>query len=72
MPAELLHAPAAATAARRPHRRGDSGAGLGLSIAKGIVEAHGGLLELEQAARGTSLRITLPVEKPPEKGSDDE
>jgi signal transduction histidine kinase/ABC-type multidrug transport system ATPase subunit len=72
MPAELLHAPAAATAARRPRRRGDSGAGLGLSIAKGIVEAHGGLLELEQAARGTSLRITLPVEKPPQKGSDDE
>ncbi|MCW2934396.1 MAG: D-xylose transport ATP-binding protein XylG [Actinomycetia bacterium] len=70
---ELLHEPAAATAIRRPRRRGDSsGAGLGLSIAKGIVEAHGGLLDLEQAARGTSLRITLPVEKPQEKGSDDE
>jgi signal transduction histidine kinase/ABC-type multidrug transport system ATPase subunit len=72
MSPELLHAPAAATAVRRPRRRGDSGAGLGLSIAKGIVEAHGGLLELEQAVRGTSLRITLPVEKPAEKGNDDE
>jgi signal transduction histidine kinase/ABC-type multidrug transport system ATPase subunit len=60
---EILHAPAAATAVRRPHRRGDSGAGLGLSIAKGIVTAHGGTLDLEQAERGTSFLITLPVEK---------
>jgi signal transduction histidine kinase len=63
MPPEILHAPAAATAVRRPHRRGDSGAGLGLSIAKGIVTAHGGVLDLDQAERGTSFRITLPVEK---------
>jgi signal transduction histidine kinase/ABC-type multidrug transport system ATPase subunit len=63
MPPEILHAPAAVTAVRRPHRRGDSGAGLGLSIAKGIVTAHGGVLDLEQAERGTSFRITLPVEK---------
>jgi signal transduction histidine kinase len=63
MSAEILHAPAAVTAVRRPHRRGDSGAGLGLSIAKGIVTAHGGVLDLEQAERGTSFRITLPVEK---------
>jgi len=63
MPPEILHAPAAATAVRRPHRRGDSGAGLGLSIAKGIVTAHGGDLDLDEAERGTSFRITLPVEK---------
>ena len=62
MSPELLYSPAAMTAAR-PHRRGDSGAGLGLSIAKGIVTAHGGALDLEQAERGTSFRITLPVEK---------
>ncbi len=60
---EILHAPAAATAVRRPHRRGDAGAGLGLSIAKGIVTAHGGVLDLEQAERGTSFRISLPIEK---------
>jgi len=49
----------------RPRRRG-SGAGLGLSIASGIVAAHGGRLELEPAERGTCFLVTLPVEKPVE------
>jgi ABC-type multidrug transport system ATPase subunit/signal transduction histidine kinase len=48
----------------RPRRRG-SGAGLGLSIASGIVAAHGGLLELEPAERGTCFLVTLPVEEKP-------
>jgi signal transduction histidine kinase len=56
---------APAEAARRPRARG-AGAGLGLSIAKGIVTAHGGRMELEQATQGTCFRITLPVEMPPE------
>src|ERR1700758_380631 len=47
----------------RPARRA-SGAGLGLSIASGIVAAHGGRLELEPTERGTCFLITLPVEKP--------
>jgi signal transduction histidine kinase len=55
---ELLREPPAAGLSRR---RG-GGAGLGLSIAQGIVAAHGGTLELEPAPRGTCLRITLPVE----------
>ena len=46
----------------RPRRRG-SGAGLGLSIASGIVSAHGGRLELEPTERGTCFLVTLPVEK---------
>jgi signal transduction histidine kinase/ABC-type multidrug transport system ATPase subunit len=71
MSPELLTASAAAMAAvRRPRRRGDAGAGLGLSIARGIVAAHGGVMELEQATRGASFRITLPVERP-QKGPDD-
>jgi len=44
-----------------PRRRG-SGAGLGLSIASGILAAHGGRLDLEPAERGTCFLITLPVE----------
>jgi len=47
----------------RPRRRA-SGAGLGLSIASGIVAAHGGRLELEPAERGTCFLVTLPIEKP--------
>ena len=47
----------------RPRRRG-SGAGLGLSIASGIVAAHGGRLELEPTERGTCFLVTLPIEKP--------
>jgi signal transduction histidine kinase/ABC-type multidrug transport system ATPase subunit len=44
-------------------RRGPtSGAGLGLSIAKGIVSAHGGQIELVPQPRGTCFRICLPIE----------
>jgi signal transduction histidine kinase/ABC-type multidrug transport system ATPase subunit/GAF domain-containing protein len=50
-----------------PMRRGrapGSASGLGLSIARGIVTAHGGQLELLQPAVGTCFRIQLPVENP--------
>jgi signal transduction histidine kinase/ABC-type multidrug transport system ATPase subunit len=68
MPPELLREP---PPAGRSRRRGD-GAGLGLSIAQGIVAAHGGSITLEPTERGTCLRITLPVEMPPgeAKGAD--
>ncbi|HEX9039509.1 MAG TPA: ATP-binding cassette domain-containing protein [Trebonia sp.] len=46
----------------RPRRQAP-GAGLGLSIASGIVAAHGGRLELEPAERGTCFLVTLPVER---------
>jgi signal transduction histidine kinase len=37
------------------------GLGLGLSIAKGIVEAHGGAIAVRsRVGRGTSFRFTLP------------
>jgi signal transduction histidine kinase/ABC-type multidrug transport system ATPase subunit len=45
-------------------RTPSSGSGLGLSIARGIVAAHSGQLELQQPARGTCFRIQLPVENP--------
>jgi signal transduction histidine kinase/ABC-type multidrug transport system ATPase subunit len=48
-----------------PHERGGAtapGAGLGLAIARGIVDAHGGTIRLEPSARGTTVAVTLPIE----------
>ena len=59
LPAELAAAPFEAT---RSHRSGSAGAGLGLSITRGIVHAHGGSIQLVHAARGTSFVIRLPIE----------
>jgi Histidine kinase-, DNA gyrase B-, and HSP90-like ATPase len=39
-----------------------AGAGLGLSISRGIVAAHGGRIELARPERGSCFRIYLPVE----------
>jgi len=42
--------------------RATGGAGLGLAIARGIVEAHGGRIWAESAqGRGTRIRFTLPT-----------
>lgn len=44
----------------RPQVR--QGAGLGLFISKGIVEAHGGRIWIEsEAGRGTTVRFTIPT-----------
>jgi signal transduction histidine kinase/ABC-type multidrug transport system ATPase subunit len=48
----------------RRRRTPTAGAGLGLAIAKGIVEAHGGRIDLEQPEKGTVFRIHLPIEMP--------
>jgi signal transduction histidine kinase/ABC-type multidrug transport system ATPase subunit len=61
LPAELAAAPF--EPARR-RRASTSGAGLGLSIARGIVTAHDGQVELASPARGACFRIRLPVEAP--------
>jgi signal transduction histidine kinase len=41
--------------------RSDGSAGLGLAIARAIVEAHGGEIWLEDAFVGTRVRFSLPV-----------
>ncbi|MGH9466358.1 MAG: sensor histidine kinase, partial [Terriglobales bacterium] len=42
------------------------GFGLGLAIARGIVEAAGGQLQVESSAAGTCLRAVLPAAVAPE------
>jgi signal transduction histidine kinase len=59
LPPELVAAP---FEANRGHRSGSAGAGLGLSIARGIVEAHGGTIALEPSSPGTTFVIHLPIE----------
>ncbi len=49
-------------------RTGRAGAGLGLYIAKGIVEAHGGRLRAESGpGRGSTFSFTLPTARAPEE-----
>ena len=52
--------------ARRPRASaGTGGAGLGLAIAKGIVQAHGGSMELDPSTppdQGTCFSVRLPAE----------
>ena len=44
---------------------GCEGSGLGLSLVKGLVARHGGVLSIESAlGEGTTVRISLPVDAP--------
>jgi signal transduction histidine kinase/ABC-type multidrug transport system ATPase subunit len=69
IPDDLAVAPFEAGRRRRTRA---GGAGLGLSIAHGIVAAHGGRIELQRLDRGTCFRVFLPVEAgaPPAEGGE--
>ena len=58
LPPEVTLAPFEPMRRRTP----TAGAGLGLSISRGIVAAHGGRIELARPERGSCFRIYLPVE----------
>ncbi|MGN6372937.1 MAG: ATP-binding protein [Solirubrobacteraceae bacterium] len=46
------------------------GTGLGLTIARAIVEAHGGSIHLDSSpSAGTTARISIPAAEPPPSGS---
>ncbi|WP_409013715.1 sensor histidine kinase [Deinococcus soli (ex Cha et al. 2016)] len=52
--------------------RDQGGAGLGLSIARGIVDAHGGRIWLDsEVGQGTTAHVQLPVGNVPELDLDD-
>jgi signal transduction histidine kinase len=53
--------------ARSPGNGG--GAGLGLAIARGLIEAHGGTIAVSNHARGCRFEIRLPLLAPPATGS---
>jgi signal transduction histidine kinase len=59
LPADIAGAP---FEPRRLRSSKTGGAGLGLSITRGIVTAHGGRLEVKPSAEGASFAVTLPIE----------
>ncbi|HWD70114.1 MAG TPA: ATP-binding cassette domain-containing protein [Solirubrobacteraceae bacterium] len=61
LPQELLEAPFDSP---RRHRSSTARAGLGLSIARGIVTAHHGTIDLLPSEQGASFRIVLVLEGP--------
>jgi cell cycle sensor histidine kinase DivJ len=57
------------TRAQGPGVRGEGGAGLGLSLAIGLAELHGGGVDLQSApGEGMTARVRLPIGQAPARG----
>lgn len=50
---------------RSAERSATDGSGLGLPIARSIVERHGGTISIGSGEGGTAVRIRLPLLRPP-------
>jgi ABC-type multidrug transport system ATPase subunit/signal transduction histidine kinase len=50
-------------AAAKMRRSASAGAGLGLSIMRGIIDAHGGSVSLDRVPSGTCFRVLIPIER---------
>lgn len=65
-PADVPHVFTAFFRADRSRSRGSGGVGLGLTLARRIIEAHGGSIDLEsRVGDGTTVRILLPMRAAP-------
>lgn len=54
--------------AKKDEKGEKKGWGIGLSIVKGVTEAHGGKVVIDSDAEGTTFKITLPVDARPFAG----
>ena len=73
-PDVLPHAFEPFTQAPQTMDRRQGGLGLGLAMVKGLVELHGGHVEIGSngVGRGTTITVTLPLAKGPTEGRDEQ
>jgi len=63
-PDELPHVFERFYRARHGHQKHSGGTGLGLTICKAFIEAHGGVIWAESSVRGVTISFSLPLVSP--------